>query len=254
MTRSPRSASRVSLLSVLFAGLLIAAVPSVTTAQPSMPSEGRPPVVGAPVVVTQGEAVIRRPADRAFVTVTTETRSRDPREAQQQNAQIMTAVQLRLAAARVPKDAIRTLGYYLDQEADYVNGKRVPRGFVARNTIEVRLDELDRVGEIIDLVVEAGATAVGNVRFDLKDRSAVEREAIKQAVADALARAEAAAAGANRTIDRVQRIEEVGVRVPQPQPFAMPMRVGAPAPPPETPVTAAEIEVRAQVTLTAVLK
>ncbi len=219
-------------------------------------AQGTPPPAPAdrlPLVVTQGDAVLRRAPDRAFVTIAVETRAAKPREAQQQNAQSMTAVQEKLRAAGVPKEAVQTIAYGLELEFDYAGGKRTPRGYLARNSIEVRVDDLARVGEIMDAAVAAGATTIGGVRFDLKDRAAVEREAVKAAVADALARAEAAAAGAGKTIDHVQRIEEQsGARIPTPM---MTLAARAPSPGvPETPVAPAEIEIRAQVTLTAVMK
>ena len=93
------------------------------------------------VVVTSGEAVVRQTPDRAFVTVSVEARARSPRDAQRQNAEAMTAVQQRLDQARVPKDAMRTLGYDLQQEYDFPQGRRVPREIVARNAVEVRVDD-----------------------------------------------------------------------------------------------------------------
>src|SRR5207245_9465449 len=98
----------------------------------------------------------------------------------------------------------------LQQEFDFTNGRRVPRGYVARNTIEVRIEEMARVGELVDLAVQGGATSTSGVRFDLRDRAAAEREAVRLAVADARARAEAAASGAGRAIGRIVKIEEAG--------------------------------------------
>ncbi len=89
-----------------------------------------------------------------------------------------------------------------------MNGKRVGRGYVARNSVEVRVDNVDRVGEYLEAAVASGATSLGGVRFDLKDRAKLEREALRLAVADARAKAEAAAAGAGRSIERIIRIEE----------------------------------------------
>ena len=80
-----------------------------------------------PVVVTVGEATVRRPPDRALVTISVETRAKSPRDAQRLNAEAMTAVQQRLAQARLGSDAIRTTGYNIQQEFDFVQGKRVPR-------------------------------------------------------------------------------------------------------------------------------
>ena len=103
--------------------------------------------------------------------------------------------------------------YDLQLESDWVNGRQVPRGYVARNLIEVRLDDITRVGEVIDVAVTSGVNAVHGVRFDLKKREPLERDALKRATADARMRAEAAAAGAGRSIDRVIRIEEPGTAV-----------------------------------------
>jgi hypothetical protein len=217
-----------------------------------LPASARQQPAG-PTVVTVGEAVVRRAPDRAFITVTAESRARNPRDAQRDNARMMSGVQDKLRDARVPKDAIRTLGYSVEPEFDFTNNRRTLRDYVARNTIEVRVDEMDRLGELLDVAVGSGATSVGDVRFDLKDRAAAEREALRQAVADARARADAAAAGAGRTVDFVLQIKEAGTEPPDlPRPVpTMAMRT---AEAPATPITAGEIEVRARVTLTATLK
>jgi uncharacterized protein YggE len=103
--------------------------------------------------------------------------------------------------------------------------------------------------------VTSGATNVGGVRFDLKDRESVEREALKLAVADARARANAAAAGGGVTIERVLRIEEHRAAVmPPPRPvpmMAMRESLQAEAQPP---IAAGEIEIKAAVTLTAIVR
>lgn len=206
-----------------------------------------------PVVVTSGQAIVRAAPDRAYVTVAAESRAANPKVAQQQNAQAMSGVQQKLREAGVPPDAVRTVAYDLQMEVDFIDGRRVPRGYVARNAIEVRVDDIERVGALIDLVVASGATFVSDVRFDLKNRDALEREALKQAVADARARAEAAAAGAGRTIDRILRIEEAGAQPPPPRPMVMAMRAEAAAVP-DTPIAPGELEIHAHVTLTAALK
>lgn len=213
------------------------------------------PALNEPVVVVTGEGLVKAAPDRAFVTFAAESRSKNPKDAQTQNAKSMSSVHERLLAAGIPKDAIRTLSYDLHLESDWVNGRQVPRGYVARNTIEVRVDEITRVGEIIDIGITNGANSVHGVRFDLKQREMLEREALKRATADARARAEAAAAGAGAAIGRVLRIEEPsrGYPVPPPMPMMREMAAAQDARP-ATPVIAGEIEIRATVVLTASLK
>lgn len=205
------------------------------------------------VVVTTGEAVVQRAPDRAFVTIASEARAKTSRDAQRQNADTMSAVRQRLTQAGIATDAVRTIGVDLQQEFDFPQGRRVPREYVARNTIEIRIDDLGRVGDVLDAAVQAGATSSGGVRFDLRDRSGAEREALRLAVADARARADAAAAGAGRAIDRIVKVEDTRdtpVIIPRPMAGVM-ARAEASTP---TPVEAGTIEIRARVTLTASMK
>jgi uncharacterized protein YggE len=201
------------------------------------------------VVVASGAAVVSRAPDVAFVSLAIESRAKSPRDAQRQNADVAAAVVKRLAELSIPSDARRTTGVRLEQEYDNANGRRTPRDFVARNALEVRVDDIAKAGEIADAAVQAGATSIDGIRFDLKDRPAVEREAIRLAVADARGRAEAAAAGAGRTIDRILKIED-GERAPIPRPMPM-MAMRAE---PGTVIEPGLIDVRAAITLTVTMR
>jgi len=213
-----------------------------------------PPPAGPPLVVALGHATIERAPDRAFVTFSTESRGTRPEDVQKQNAAAMTRVQDAVTRAKIAPDAVRTLGFNLQEEFDWVNGKRVSRGYTASNSVEVRVDDLTSLGALMDAAVQAGATGVSAVRFDLKDRAAAEREVLRLAVADARGRADAAAAGANTRVVGIVRIEESGVpRAPTPMPM-MRMAMAGPAQPPETPMAPGQIEIEASVTLTAALE
>jgi len=211
-------------------------------------------VSSAPVVVMQGTGVVRRAPDQALVRITAEQRAPAPRAAQEGTAAAMTAVMAQLTAAGIPRDAVRTVAVTVQQEFDYQNGRQVPRGFVSRNAIEVRVDDLARLPQVLDASVAAGATAVEGLEWTIRNRAAAEREAVTLAVADAVARADAAAAGARRSIDAVVRIEESGaVMAVRSEPMVMRARSAQDAVM-ATPVSVGEIEVRASVTVTATLK
>src|SRR5436190_17604948 len=170
--------------------VLLAGSVSAAAQEPSpMPNQSQ-------VVVSTGEAVVRRTPDRAFITVAVEARAKNPRDAQQKNAEAMTSVRQRLSQARLAADAVKTVGFDLEQEFEIQPNGRVPKEFVARNTIEVRVEDLTKVGEVIDGAIRGGATSIAGVRFDVQDRAGAEREAVRLAVADARGRADAAAAGA----------------------------------------------------------
>jgi len=227
---------------------LLIAMPALAEAQPPAPPSNES------VVVVSGQGVVLAVPDRAWITIGAESRAQNPREAQRLNTEAMRPVQEKLKAAGIPADAIRTISYDVQYEWDFVNNKRVGRGYVARNTIEVRVDAIDRLGEYLEMAVGSGATNVSGIRFDLKDQSKLEREALRLAVADARTKADAAASGAGRSVDRILRIEEQGVIVP-PMPVRMAREVAqanvADAAPP---ISAGQTEIRARATVTASLK
>jgi uncharacterized protein YggE len=169
------------------------------------------------------------------------------------NTEAMTAVIDKIKASGIPADAIQTTAYNLQPEFDYANGKQTLRGYVARNQVEVRIDTLAKTGDIIAASVGTGATNVSGVRFDVKDRESLEREALRMAVRDARRRADAAASGAGVAIDRVIRIEEQ--RDMPDMPRATPvMAMRAEMAQTAVPVEAGQIEVRSRVVMTAAIK
>lgn len=232
---------------LLGAGSLQVSPAAAQTAPP--PSEG-------PAIVTTGEGVVKLAPDRVWVLIAAESRARTARDAQRANVDAMSAVLARMKSLGFPPDAIRTTGYDLQPEFDYVNGRQTLRGYVARNGVEVRVDDITIAGDVLEAAVGSGATSVGGLRFDLKDRAGAEREALRKAVTDARGRADAAAAGAGLRVDRVIRIEEQRAQPIDPRPMML-ARQSMVAGAPETgapPVNPGEIEVRATVTMTSAFK
>lgn len=203
-------------------------------------------------IVVNGAAEVKSAPDQAWISIGAESRSKVSKEAQQRNAQAMTAVQQKLAGMGVPKNAIKTTAIDLQLEFDYADGKQTPRGYVARNTIEVRVDDLAKLGEVLDAVVSSGATMIHGLRFDIKDRSLLEAEALQAAVKNATSKGQALAAGAGRTVDRVLLIEEVSGSAPMPMMRQAVLAAGVAQS--ASPVMPGELEVHAQVRLTLLLK
>jgi len=222
----------------------------------ALPAAGQTPASSPAVIVATGEATLKKAPDRAWVTVSTEARDPNAAEARRKNAEAMTAVQNALKGAGVESGAIRTTGFSLMPEMDWNNGRGILRGYVARNQIEVRVDNLDRLPAILDASnsPKGVGLSVGSPRFDLKDEQSAENEALRLAVEAAMARAQAMAAGAKRSLGQVLRVDDqqAGPIVPVPMPMAMraaPAQMEA-----STPITPGEIEVRGRVTITVELR
>jgi uncharacterized protein YggE len=229
------------MVSILFALLSLAFSSSQASAQTTEP----------PQVIVSGDGIVKATPNLAWITIGAESRSKTSKDAQERNAEAMNAVQQKLFASGIPKDAIKTTAIDLTLEFDYADGKQTPRGYVARNTVEVRVDDLAKLGDILDAVVTAGATTIHSLRFDVKERDQLVAVSLQAAVKNAVTKAQAIAGGAGLTIDRVIRIEELGGSEPVPmmKQFSMAARADV-----STPVAPGELEIRAQVRLTAAIK
>lgn len=209
-----------------------------------------------PVVVTQGEATLKRAPDRAWLTIATDTRDPKAPEARRLSAESMTALQASLKGIGLPEDAIRTTGYSLVPDMEWKGGRGIVRGYVVHNQIEVRIDDLDKLSEVIDTVNTSRGTtvSVSGPRFTLKDSASVQAEALRMAVAAAIERARAMASGAGRTAGPVVRIEEHNLGSPMPPQPVMRMSAAVQSESVPTPIQPGELEIRALVTVTVELR
>jgi uncharacterized protein YggE len=234
--------------------IVIAAAVLVAGPQAADARQAPPPV---PTVVTAGEAVVKRAPDRAWVLVATDAHAPKPVDARRLGAQGMTDVQAALKATGLAADAIRTVAYSLQPETAWNNGRATVTGYVAHNQIEVRVDDLDKLPDVLDAAntPKNVSLTVEGPRFDLKDRETVEREVLASAVENAMARARAMAEGAKVTLGAIQSIQNQSASESIQMPMARSLAAagGAGGAPP-TPVTPGEIEIHARVTVSIAIR
>ena len=235
--------------------LLVACCAVASAALRAQAQAPAPVPPGDPVIVAQGESILMLPPDRAYVQIGAEGRAARPADAQRLAAAAMTAVQAALKTQGIRADAIRTSAYTVQAQYDYAGGRQTFRDYLARNVIEVRVDDLGRLPDVIDTAGTSGAAMVNSLRFDPKDRGAAELDALKRAVRDATERARAIAEGAGKTLGPILRLQEQRSSSASPV-FRMSESVqgtgGAAGL--RTPIEPGEIQVRAQVTLTAAIR
>ncbi|MEO6222129.1 MAG: SIMPL domain-containing protein [Vicinamibacterales bacterium] len=219
------------------------------------------PVPAPNVVVASGEHKIKVAPDQAWAMMSVETRDTKAPEARRLGAAAMTTVVAALKKTGLASDAIQTIGFSLQPDYEYVSGRQRMKGFVLSNQVQVRIDDVSKVADVLDAVGGLSLPAssnvtIGGLRFDLKNRAAVERDALRGAVEDAMARAKAMAAGAGLSLGRTLRIDEGGGEVvPKfgPEPYMM-ARAGAADAAVQTPIAPGDIEVRARVSVTIEIK
>lgn len=199
-------------------------------------------------VTGAGEARAR--PDQAMADFGVETSAPTAQQAAADNAQRMERVIEGLVRAGVPRDRIETRDYnvYPDYDPRPVeSGEPRVRGYRVMNTVVVTLDDVQRVGRVIDAALAAGANRVNGVRFGLRDPQAFRRRAIDDAVRRARADAEALAAALGVELGMLREAYTADVVTLHPpmmdqMAFATANQESAP-----TPVSPAEQTVRATV-------
>src|SRR5690606_22103383 len=118
-------------------------------------------------------------------------------------------------------------------------------GYTATNVVRVTMDDVRRVGTVIDAATGAGANQVQRIRFTLADEGAAKSEALRLAARDARAKAASLATALGLRFVRIRAVAEASAT---PRPFydLELARVAAPT----TPILPGSIETTATVTLT----
>ncbi len=106
-----------------------------------------------------------------------------------------------------PKD-IRTTNFSIWPNAQYdpQTGKQTGTTYVVDNTIYVTFHQLDKLGNLLDATVQAGANNINSIQFDVADKSAAVKQARDEAVKDARAQAQELASAAGVSLGDVQSI------------------------------------------------
>ena len=112
-------------------------------------------------------------------------------EAMRQNSTQMQRVIDRLKSSGVDAEDIQTssINLYAQYDYDREAQQQVFRGYQASNRVTVKFRDLDRVGEILDALVDAGATDLNGPTFSREDDSEAKEEARQRAFERAYQRA-----------------------------------------------------------------
>jgi len=203
-------------------------------------------------IAVVGHAEVKQPPDRVDVSFAVETTAAQANEAVADNAKRSAAVSSAVKKLLAASDTLATTGYAIEPryEPERPGEQRQPHitGYVVRNEVQVRSQEIDRVGALLDAAAAAGANRVNGIRFLLANRSEPLRAAIEAAAGDAKAQADSMARGLGVQLGRVLSATTSNEPVPTPRRFeAMAMTAGAPAP---TPIEAGDVTVSATVQVT----
>jgi uncharacterized protein YggE len=186
------------------------------------------PVPPAAISVT-GEASVSVPPDLAQVDGGVTSDGKTAREASDTNNAAMGKVLLALKGAGIDEKDYQTSRLSLQpQYAPNRSGPSPVVGYRASNRVTIRVRDITKVANVIDVLVGAGANEVGGINFMVSQASKLLDDAREKAVADARRKADIYAKAAGVTLGEPLSISEEGSSVPLYRgKMAAPMAAGA---------------------------
>ncbi len=209
---------RPSLRPVLFAGAV--ATLCALTVTLAVGASSRPqiliasPVAGPattstfnPGVITNGDAIVSKTPDIAFLSVGVESLQPTATAAQRDLADKGAKLIARAKALGIADKDINTSGYSVSP--NYTQPSGTINGYRASEQLQLKWHDVNTIGKALDaLVQEGGATQVG-VGFGLADPKHAQAEARLLAIADARSRAQAMAGAAGVKLGSVLRVSDL---------------------------------------------
>jgi uncharacterized protein len=206
-----------------------------------------PPAPDEARVIVIGEGSVSVAPDYALIGAGVVTRAKTAKEASDANAKLMSAIGAALQGAGIAQKDIQTSRFSVQPVyATAPNTEPRLTGFSVSNQISVTVRQISAVGDILDRLIAAGSTDIGNVEFLQAEPSKVLDQAREAALADARRKAELYARAAGLSLGRVAWITEDAGYAPPVAMRAMRAVGGAPSP---TPITAGEDMMTVRITV-----
>lgn len=141
-------------------------------------------------ISVSGKGIVYAKPDIAVIDLSVITEGKSIGAVQTENSNKMNAVIEFLKGFNIDENDIKTVRYNISPRYLYVEGK-VPEisGYTISQSLEVKIKQLDSIGEILDQSVNNGINQISSLRFSVDDDNELKAEARELAIEDAKTKA-----------------------------------------------------------------
>ncbi len=155
--------------------------------------------------------------DIAYINIGTRSQAVDVASALSDNNKQAQAISSVLSDMGIDPLDIQTTAFNVYPFQNYgMDGQPTELVYIVENTVNVKVRELNRLGEILDAVVRSGANQINGISFDVEDRKQAEADARRLAIQDATEKAQELAELAGTELGDLQNISVYSNGDPQP--------------------------------------
>jgi len=178
-------------------------------------------------ISVKGRGVVEYAPDLAILQFGVVSVARTAQLSTDSNNRSMEKILENLHREGIEEKDVETTNFNLTPQREY--RKNLPPlivGFQVSNTLMVKIHDLEKVGEVMQAVIEAGGNNFQSLEFTISDLSEQEEEARRRAVEDAVLRAEALTEPLDAEVGQPITIQEIQYSHP-PQPHRRMMMADA---------------------------
>lgn len=161
-------------------------------------------------ITVQGSAAVSLKADMATIEIGVENKHADVIKAQEENTKQMNAVIDALKNAGVAEEDLITSNFNVYTSYDYnyssLGAEERIQNYTVSNMLSVTVRNLEKIGEILDVAVDAGANQIYGLNFSSTQQNAAYERALSRAVEDAREKARVLCTAANVQLGELMEI------------------------------------------------
>jgi hypothetical protein len=155
-----------------------------------------------------GTGTVNMTPDIAYINIGVHTEKPTAADAVAENNLQTQQVEDALKTAGVDVKDIQTTNFsiYPNTQFDPQTNQKLATTYVVDNTVNVTVHKLDKLGDLLDATVKAGANSINSITFDVADKSQALKQARDQAIKDAKTQAQELSDTAGISLGDVQTI------------------------------------------------
>lgn len=158
-----------------------------------------------PSVDVTGEGIVNVVPDEVTISIRVENEGKDPKEIKQQNDNTVNNVLAFLKSMQIDSKDITTEYIRLNKNYDY-NTKTYR--YAANQSISVKLRDLSKYEALMNGLLNSGINRIDGIQFSSSQKSKLESEARKKAIAHAKMKASEYAQALNQSIGKAILVSE----------------------------------------------
>ncbi|MGD9081993.1 MAG: SIMPL domain-containing protein [Desulfobacterales bacterium] len=172
------------------------------------------------LILTQGMAEVMGQNDSARISVAVVTQGRNLEQVSTENAGKTKAVIQSVKGLNIKDLKLKTFNYHVTPQRDYKARPPKIKGYEVHNAIVITLEGFENeplsknVSMIIGKALESGSNNITQIQFYIKNKSALEKQALKQSTQEAMDRAKTLAEAAGVTLKRIVSLSTQPIHMP----------------------------------------